>query len=58
MERMKCPACGAENPMRGVTDETRQYVCRQCEMVYYTPDGCLTEAPEDPADPDPSETSR
>jgi transcription initiation factor TFIIIB Brf1 subunit/transcription initiation factor TFIIB len=55
MERMKCPACGAENPMRGVTDETRQYVCRQCGMVYYTPDGCLTEGPEDP---DPSETSR
>ena len=58
MERMKCPACEAENPMRGVTDETRQYVCRQCGMVYYTPDGCLTKEPGDPADSDPSETSR
>lgn len=58
MERMKCPACEAENPMRGVTDETRQYVCRQCGMVYYTPDGCLTEASDEPPDPQRDEPSR
>jgi transcription initiation factor TFIIIB Brf1 subunit/transcription initiation factor TFIIB len=56
MERMKCPECGAENPMRGVADETRKYVCRQCGMVYYTPDSCLTDPQEKPLDPEPSES--
>ena len=43
MERMACPECGTMNPMIGVVNATRQYVCRRCGMVYYTPDECLSE---------------
>lgn len=58
MERMKCPECGFENPMTGVVHETRQFVCRQCGMVYYTPDSCLTEKGTDEPPPDRKASSR
>lgn len=58
MERMKCPECGSENPMTGVSDEARKYVCRQCGMVYYTPDNCLKRPQEDPPGPESDEPPR
>lgn len=45
-ERMACPECRTENSMLGVVDGTRQYLCRSCGMVYYTPDSCLRPAGE------------
>jgi transposase-like protein len=41
IERMACPECGTENPMLGVVEGTRQYLCRKCGQAYYTPDSCL-----------------
>lgn len=40
-ETMACPECGTVNPMIGVVHDTRQYLCRACGQVYYTPDSCL-----------------
>lgn len=40
-EKMACPDCGTVNAMIGVFEGTRQYVCKACGQVYYTPDGCL-----------------
>lgn len=40
-EKMACPDCGTVNAMIGVFEGTRQYVCKACGQVYYTPDACL-----------------
>ena len=51
-ERMACRECGTMNAMLGVVNQTRQYLCRKCGQVYYTPDTCLgTPAPPDPPPP-------
>ena len=55
LERMACPECGAMNPMLGVVNEIRQYKCRACGQVYYTPDSCLRDSvkAESEAEPRP-----
>lgn len=52
-ERMACPECGTMNAMLGVVNATRQYHCRKCGQVYYTPDTCLGSPGPDkpPAEP-------
>ena len=37
-----CPDCGAVNRPRSVVNDTEQYRCRDCGMVYYTSAGCET----------------
>lgn len=42
MRNMPCPECSKENEALTVVNETVQYRCRQCGMVYYSPLGCET----------------
>jgi CRP/FNR family transcriptional regulator len=42
MHTMPCPECGTENRPKSVVNETEQYRCGECGMVYYTPVGCET----------------
>lgn len=44
MRSISCPDCGTVNPPRAVVNQTEQYRCRKCGMVYYSPAGC--ERPE------------
>jgi hypothetical protein len=39
-----CPDCGAVNRPRSVVNDTEQYRCRNCGMVYYIASGCETAA--------------
>jgi CRP-like cAMP-binding protein len=43
MRRMPCPACATVNGPFGVVNETAQYRCRSCGMVFYAPACCETE---------------
>ena len=43
MPTMACPACSAVNGPLGVVNETVQYRCRSCGMVFYSPACCETE---------------
>jgi len=40
MRNMACPSCGTANHPFTVVNETEQYRCRNCGMVYYSPAGC------------------
>jgi CRP/FNR family transcriptional regulator, cyclic AMP receptor protein len=40
MRNMACPSCGTANHPFAVVNETEQYRCRNCGMVYYSPAGC------------------
>jgi CRP/FNR family transcriptional regulator, cyclic AMP receptor protein len=42
MHTMPCPECETANRPLAVVNETEQYRCRSCGMVYYTPVGCET----------------
>lgn len=42
MRTMPCPECSTANRPLSVVNETEQYRCRNCGMVYYTPVGCET----------------
>lgn len=42
MRTMPCPECSTANRPLSVVNETEQYRCKQCGMVYYTPVGCET----------------
>jgi CRP/FNR family transcriptional regulator, cyclic AMP receptor protein len=42
MRTMPCPECSTANTPLSVVNETEQYRCRNCGMVYYTPVGCET----------------
>jgi CRP/FNR family cyclic AMP-dependent transcriptional regulator len=44
MRGMACPDCGAVNRPRSVVNDTEQYRCHDCGMVYYTSAGCETAA--------------
>lgn len=46
MEKMACPECGKVNPMIGVVDDTRRYLCTQCGQAYYSPNSCFTDEEE------------
>ena len=37
-----CPDCGSVNRPRSVVNDTEQYPCHDCGMVYYTSAGCET----------------
>jgi CRP/FNR family cyclic AMP-dependent transcriptional regulator len=39
-----CPDCGSVNRPRSVVNDTEQYSCHSCGMVYYTSAGCETRA--------------
>lgn len=41
---MACPDCGAVNSPGSVVNDTEQYRCHSCGMVYYTSVGCETRA--------------
>lgn len=41
---MACPDCGVVNRPGSVVNDTEQYRCRSCGMVYYTTIGCETRA--------------
>ncbi len=43
MRQMACPACATVNGSFGVVNETAQYRCRSCGMVFYAPACCETE---------------
>jgi hypothetical protein len=61
IERMACPECGTENPMLGVVDGTRQFLCKKCGQAYYTPDSCLRASggpPAKKAEPAPKSPGR
>jgi hypothetical protein len=45
IQRMACPECGQVNAMFAVVNEVRQFVCRRCGEIYYTPNDCLGEMP-------------
>ena len=40
MRKMACPACSTPNGPLGVVNETAQYRCRNCGMVFYAPACC------------------
>jgi predicted RNA-binding Zn-ribbon protein involved in translation (DUF1610 family) len=40
LKGMPCPDCGSVNYPRSVVDDTEQYACHNCGMVYYAPAGC------------------
>jgi len=42
MRSMACPACATINGPFGVVNETAQYRCKSCGMVFYTPACCET----------------
>lgn len=42
MRSMACPACATLNGPFGVVNETAQYRCKSCGMVFYTPACCET----------------
>ena len=42
MKSMDCPSCGTNNRPYAVLNDTEQYRCRNCGMVYYSPAGCET----------------
>ena len=42
MRTMPCPECSTANRPTSVVNETEQYRCQNCGMVYYTPVGCET----------------
>ena len=41
---MACPDCSLTNHPRSVVNDTKQYMCRNCGMVYYSSAGCETQA--------------
>ena len=42
MRGMKCPECSTENRPFAVVNDTEQYRCKKCGMIYYSPVGCET----------------
>ena len=42
MRTMPCPECSTANRPIAVVNETEQYRCKNCGMIYYTPVGCET----------------
>jgi CRP/FNR family cyclic AMP-dependent transcriptional regulator len=42
MRSMPCPECSTTNRSFSVLNETQQYRCKNCGMVYYSPVGCET----------------
>jgi predicted RNA-binding Zn-ribbon protein involved in translation (DUF1610 family) len=42
MRTMACPECSTANRPLVVVNETEQYRCRNCGMIYYSPVGCET----------------
>lgn len=42
MRTMSCPECSTANRPFAVVNETEQYRCKRCGMVYYSPVGCET----------------
>ena len=42
MRSMKCPDCSTANRPLTVVNDTEQYRCKNCGMVYYSPVGCET----------------
>jgi CRP/FNR family cyclic AMP-dependent transcriptional regulator len=43
LRKMACPACSTVNGPFGVVNETAQYRCHNCGMVFYAPACCETE---------------
>lgn len=50
MRSMKCPECSTANRPLTVVNDTEQYRCKNCGMVYYSPVGCETGAVTPSAD--------
>lgn len=44
LRAVSCPNCGSVNRPSSVVNDTEQYRCHDCGMVYYTPAGCQTRA--------------
>ena len=42
LKGVACPDCGSVNRPRSVVNDTEQFSCRECGMVYYTAVGCET----------------
>ncbi len=42
MGAMPCPECSVVNRPFAIVNETQQYRCKKCGMVYYSPLGCET----------------
>ncbi len=57
MRTMPCPDCSTPNRPFAVVNETEQYRCKKCGMVYYSPVGCET-GPVVPSAEKPTEAAR
>jgi rubredoxin len=57
MRSMGCPECSTANRPFAVINETEQYRCKQCGMVYYSPVGCETDSVTPSSDQGPVGTS-
>jgi rubredoxin len=42
LRTMSCPECSTANRPFAIVNETEQYRCRNCGMIYYSPVGCET----------------
>jgi CRP-like cAMP-binding protein len=42
MRTISCPECSTANRPFSIVNETEQYRCRNCGMIYYSPVGCET----------------
>lgn len=42
MSAMPCPECATDNRPTAVVNDTEQYRCQNCGMIYYVPVGCET----------------
>jgi CRP/FNR family transcriptional regulator len=58
MRAMPCPECSRDNRPLAVVNETQQYRCNNCGMVYYSPVGCETGPATPSADTGPDQSAR
>jgi CRP-like cAMP-binding protein len=58
MRSMKCPECSTANRPLSVVNDTEQYRCKSCGMVYYSPVGCETGPATPSAENKPEPDSR
>lgn len=58
MRSMPCPECSTGNRPFSVLNETQQYRCKDCGMVYYSPVGCETGPAISSADEGPEASAK
>jgi len=58
MRTMSCPECSTANRPFAIVNETEQYRCKKCGMIYYSPVGCETGSVTPSAERGPDRAAR